>query len=137
VIQELIRDRLRISATQQIGITLSEGELQSGLSEFAARAEQTAEEFVETLESAGVARETLRDFVATQLIWRDFIRARFGARVQISEREVDRAVASTTSSTGIEVLISEIIIPAPAELAAEVMDRIARKWRQTAVDVSE
>lgn len=123
VTQELIRDRLRISATQQIGIILSEDELQSGLSEFAARANQTAEEFVEKLESAGVARETLRDFVATQLIWRDFIRARFGARVQISEREVDRAVASTTSSTGIEVLISEIIIPAPAEVAAEVLEQ--------------
>lgn len=121
VIDELIRDRLRTTATQQVGITLNEEALQAGLSEFAARANLSSEEFVAGLESAGVARETFRDFVATQLIWRDYIRARFGARVQITDREVDRALAGASTGSGIEVLVSEIIIPAPPPRAQQVM----------------
>lgn len=121
VIEELIRERLRVSATQQVGITFTEDQLQEGLSEFAARANVSSEEFVAGLEQAGIARETLRDFIATQLIWRDYIRARFGARVQISDREIDRAVAGATANSGIEVLLSEIIIPAPPESAQQVL----------------
>jgi len=121
VLDELIKDRLRESATIQSGISLSEADLQQGLSDFAARAELSAEEFVEGLESSGIARETFRDFVATSIIWRDYIRARYGARVTISEDEIDRAVQSVGNNTGIEVLVSEIIIPAPPERAAAVL----------------
>jgi peptidyl-prolyl cis-trans isomerase SurA len=121
VLDELIKDRLREGATIQSGITLSSEGLQQGLTEFAARADLSADEFVSSLESAGVARETFRDFVSTSLIWRDYIRARYGNRVQISEDEVDRAVQSVGNNTGIEVLVSEIIIPAPEDRAEAVL----------------
>ncbi|MEO0743871.1 MAG: peptidylprolyl isomerase [Pseudomonadota bacterium] len=121
VIEELIRDRLRVAETQQRGASLNEGALEQGLIDFAARANLTLEEFTAGLESAGVARETFRDFVGVSLIWRDYIRARFGSRVQISEDEIDRAVNQVNSASGIEVLVSEIIIPAPPEQAAAVL----------------
>lgn len=120
VLEELINDRLREIATAQSGVALSGDALQQGLTDFAARANLSSEEFVAGLESAGVARETFRDFVATSIIWRDYIRARFGNRVQISEDEIDRAVSSVGANAGIEVLVSEIIIPAPPEQAAAV-----------------
>lgn len=113
VIDELIKDRLRTAEVQQLGVTLNNEELQAGLTEFAARANLSAEDFAAGLERAGIAPETFRDFVAVQVLWRDYIRARFGSRVQISDREIDRALAGATGSSGIEVLISEIIIPAP------------------------
>ncbi|WP_299145830.1 peptidylprolyl isomerase [uncultured Tateyamaria sp.] len=121
VLDELIRDRLRLAETARVGITLTDEDLQDGLTEFAARAQLSSEELVQGLESAGVARETFRDFVATSLIWRDYIRARFGSRVQISDREVDRAISSVQSNSGIEVLLSEIIIPAPPPRAQQVL----------------
>ncbi|WP_299374636.1 peptidylprolyl isomerase [uncultured Tateyamaria sp.] len=121
VIDELINDRLRLAETARVGITLPDEDLQNGLSEFAARAELTTDELVQGLESAGVARETLRDFVTSSLIWRDYIRARFGSRVQISDREIDLAIASVRPNSGIEVLLSEIIIPAPPPRAEQVL----------------
>lgn len=121
VLEELIKDRLRIAETEALGVTLNADQLQGGLEEFAARANLTADEFVANLERGGVARETFRDFVAAQVIWRDYIRARFSARVQISDREVDRALAGASGSSGIEVLISEIIIPAPPDRASAVL----------------
>lgn len=121
VIEELVRDRLRVAETRQRGATLNDGALEQGLIDFAARANLTVEEFTAGLESAGVARETFRDFVGVSLLWRDYIRARFGARVQISEDEIDRAVNQVNTSSGIEVLVSEIIIPAPPNRAAAVL----------------
>ena len=123
VIEELIRDRLRTAATRQFGFTLGAEQLEAGLAEFAARAELSTDEFIAGLEQNGIAGETFRDFVASQLIWRDYIRARFGARVRITDREVDRAVAGSTDSSGIEVLVSEIIIPAPPENAEAVLEQ--------------
>ncbi|MEO0378913.1 MAG: peptidylprolyl isomerase [Pseudomonadota bacterium] len=120
-IEELIRDRLRTAATQQLGITLTPDQLDGGLAEFAARVDLTTDAFIAELERSGVSGESFRDFVAPQLIWRDYIRARFGSRVQISDREIDRAVAGATTNSGIEVLLSEIIIPAPPPRAAQVL----------------
>ncbi|MEO0865699.1 MAG: peptidylprolyl isomerase [Pseudomonadota bacterium] len=131
VLQALVQDRLRLAATAQVGITLTDDALQAGLAEFAARANLTTEEFVKGLESAGIARETFRDFVATQLIWRDYIRARYGSRVQITEDQIDRAVSSIGNATGIEVLVSEIIIPAPPQRAAAVLEQAERIAQST------
>ena len=118
--EELILDRLRVTETLQAGITVGREELEQGLADFAARAEVTTEEFTASLEEAGVARETFEDFVAVSLLWRTYVRARFGARVAISEDEIDRAVASVNNRTGLQVLISEIIIPEPPEQFAQV-----------------
>ena len=117
----LIEDRLRFQGAQAVGLELSDEGLQTGLEEFAGRANLSVDEFVQGLEGSGVARETFRDFVAVQLLWRDLIRARFGARVQISEDDVDRAIASSGQTSGIRVLLSEIIIPAPPQRRAAVL----------------
>lgn len=120
-LKALIEDRLRLQGARSVGLELTEEGLQSGLEEFAGRANLTVEQFTQGLEQAGVARETFRDFVAVQLLWRDLIRGRFGNRVQVSEDDVDRAIAASGQSSGIRVLLSEIIIPAPAPRRAEVL----------------
>ncbi|KIC49267.1 peptidylprolyl isomerase [Tateyamaria sp. ANG-S1] len=123
VIEELIRDRLREAETRAVGIILGPDELAAGLAEFAGRADLSTEEFIQGIASEGIAEETFRDFVNIQLVWRDYIRARFGSRVSIDEREIDRAVQSTRGNSGIEVLVSEIIIPAPPQEAEQVLEQ--------------
>ena len=122
VIDDLIDTRLRSEAVRDSGLQLSEDGLLAGMEEFAGRANLSREEFVQALEQSGVAEETFRDFVAAGLGWRDLIRARFGGRVRISEAEIDRALATQGNGggSGIRVLVSEIIIPAPPQRAAQV-----------------
>lgn len=122
VIEELIETRLRNEAVRDAGLQLSEEGLMEGMEQFAARANLSREEFVQALEQSGVSEETFRDFVAAGLGWRDLIRGRYAGRVQISEAEIDRALASQGSGagSGIRVLVSEIIIPAPPQRAAQV-----------------
>ncbi|MBD3663392.1 peptidylprolyl isomerase [Sulfitobacter sp. TSTF-M16] len=120
VIDALIDDRLRIAETSLLGVELPAEAQAQGLAEFAARANLTTEEFVTALGQAGVDRETFRDFVSTQLIWRDLIRARYSSRVSITDDDIDRALAQSQSGSGVRVLLSEIIIPAPPQNAARV-----------------
>lgn len=120
-LEALIDDRLRFQGAQTVGLQITDEGLQSGLAEFAGRANLSVEEFVTALEQAGVARETFRDFVAIQLTWRDLIRARYGNRVQVSEEDVDRAIGAAGQTSGIRVLLSEIIIPAPPQRRAQVL----------------
>ncbi|MGI3167674.1 peptidylprolyl isomerase [Pseudooceanicola sp. C21-150M6] len=127
---QLIDDRLRIAAAKEMGIRPAVEEIQAGMSEFAGRANLSAEQFLSALSKAGVAPESFRDFVAAGVAWREVVRARFGPRVQISEQEIDRAIASGGVSGGaVQVLISEIFIPVEAgqeDEARALADRIRR-----------
>ena len=133
VIEGLIDARLRDEAARDAGLRLSEEGLAAALEEFAGRAQLSTEEFVKALEQGGVSRETFRDFVASGIAWRDLIRARYGSRVQISEAEIDRALAAEGNGggSGIRVLVSEIIIPAPPPEAARV-NALAEQISQSA-----
>lgn len=130
VIEALIDDRLRARAVADAGLELTEEGLEEGLGEFAARANLTKDEFIQALQQSGVDRETFRDFVSNTLGWRELIRARYVGRVSITEEDIDRELANTQASgDGIRVLVSEIIIPAPPQRAAQVQqlaDRISQ-----------
>lgn len=129
VIEGLIDDRLRIQAVREAGIELTQEGIDTSLSEFASRANLSTEEFVTALGGAGVSRETFRDFVANSISWRELIRGRFRGRVNISDAEINQALGNSTSSDGLRVLLSEIIIPAPPQNLARVAalaDRIAQ-----------
>jgi peptidyl-prolyl cis-trans isomerase SurA len=118
----LIDDRLRQQALDRAGLRLTDQGLQFALTEFAGRANLSAEELIAAVTQAGIDADTLREFVATSATWRDFVRSRFAAGVTVSEAEIDAEIArsATTSADGaVEVLLSEIIIPAPPGREAE------------------
>jgi len=126
----LIDDRLRLAEANRFGLEITEEGLRRGLTEFASRANLSAEEFTTALGQSGVDAETFRDFVSNSLSWRELIRARYASRATISDAEIDRALGTARSGNqGIRVLLSEIIIPAPPPRAAQVMalaERIAQ-----------
>ena len=81
-LEALIDDRLRLRAASTVGLSITEEGLAEGLSDFAARGNLSTEDFVASLERAGIARETFRDFVQVNIVWRDLIRARYGNRLE-------------------------------------------------------
>ncbi len=126
--EELIADRLRAQELRSLGIRISGQALQTGMAEFAARANMSTEQFITALGSNGVEPETFRDFVAVGLGWRDLIQARYGGRAQISNAEIDRALQASGARSSVRVLVSEIILPAPpqrAKSARALAERIA------------
>lgn len=124
---QLIEDRLKLGAAAASGIFLSEEEINAGIDEFAERVNMTGEELLSSLESAGVAASTMRDFVRSGVTWRELTRARFANRISVSEDDLERArLALSGSSSSVRVLLSEIVMPAPPEQIEEVTERATR-----------
>lgn len=131
---QLVEERLKEQELERVGVSLTEESLGRALEDFAARADLSLEEFQAQLGAQGIAPETLRDYVEANITWRDYIRARFGERVDVTDEEVEQALAQeASSSAGIEVLLSEIIIPAPPgeEGQAEALARQLSQIRST------
>ena len=124
-IKALIEDRLRNAEAKRLGLTLTAEAVQAGMTEFASRANLTAEQFVEALGQAGVSAETFRDFVSAGLIWRDVVRARFADKVTISDAEIDRAIARSKQATTARMLLSEVVIPGDNGLA--IVEKLKRE----------
>jgi peptidyl-prolyl cis-trans isomerase SurA len=112
-LKALIEDRLQQTEAERLGLKLTEKELTDGLAEFASRANLSTEQFVGELAKVGVAPETFRDFVSAGLLWRQVVRARFLGQVPIDEADVDMALEASARPNALQVLASELVIPAP------------------------
>ena len=120
----LIDDRLRLEAARQIGVEVSDEGLEQGLSEFAGRAGMSTGQFIQALERSGVERQAYRDFVKAGVAWREVVRQRIAPAVSISDAEVDQAMKRIIETPVIkQVLLSELIIPAPPGQERAAMER--------------
>jgi len=119
-IEQLVADRLRTERAAADGIVLTPEAIQQGMAEFAARTNQELEPFLAALSEQGVAAATFRDFVRAGMVWREVVRARFAGRAQVSEAEIDRAVALASTRGAVRVLLSEIVLPATPDLIDQV-----------------
>lgn len=127
--QALIEDRLKQQAAKAVDIEVPPEDVETGMDEFAARANLSIEELLKALAQENISRQTVRDFVKVNLIWRAYVAARFGARARPTDVEIDRAMGSGGASGGIQVLLSEVIIPVTPQTAAQVeglADQIAQ-----------
>lgn len=135
--EQLIEDRLKLEALASAGLAITDEGLRDAMSDFAGRANLELDQFITVLAQSGVSEETFRDFVRVNVSWRDFIRSRFGDRAQVTEAEIDQALGQSGASSSIEVLLSEIIIPAPPPRAAAAIataERIAQLTSQSAFE---
>ncbi|MEM9785628.1 MAG: peptidylprolyl isomerase [Pseudomonadota bacterium] len=119
----LIEDRLKQQELDRVGLSISDEALQTALEEFASRGDLSLPQFQQLLARNGVQPQTLRDFVEIGVSWRDYVRARFGRQINVTDVDVERAIASRGgATTELQVLLNEIIIAAPPERAARAQE---------------
>lgn len=107
----LIEDRLRMFAAEDAGIGVTPDQVMAGMTEFAGRANLSAEEFIELTSEMGLSAEAFRDFVEAGIVWREVVRAKYATQVTITEAEIDRAIANF-QPTGVPTLeLAEIVLP--------------------------
>jgi peptidyl-prolyl cis-trans isomerase SurA len=115
----LIENRLQQAAADAAGIVVGADAVQAGMEEFAARANLSAEELIAALAPGGVDAETFRDFVEAGITWREVVRQKYAGRIQITEAEIDRAIAAGVAAGGeVRVLLLELVIPTDGNAAA-------------------
>lgn len=124
---QLIDDRLKLQELARAGIAIRPEALRREMEAFSERTNMTYPQFIATLQSAGVAEETLRDFVRVGITWRDYIRQQYGSAVDVGPDSIDRALNTQIGNKAkVQVLLSEIIIPAPPQNAAAAMAEAQR-----------
>ena len=111
--QQLIEDRLKLAAAEEAGLVVSEPAIRDAMDEFAARGELTIDQMVTALAEAGVEESSFRDFVRAGVTWRELVAARFANQVSVNEDDMERARLALSGSTGVRVLLSEIVLPLP------------------------
>ncbi len=117
--EALIEDRLKQQEFDRFNITLPAEALQVELEAFAGRANMSLAQFSNMLAQNGVDISTLEEFVRVGVLWRDYIRSRFNREVDVTDADVERALARRGNApTQLEVLLTEIIIAAPPDRAA-------------------
>lgn len=131
----LINDRLAAQEANRFGLRVTRDEIAAGQTEFAGRANLTAEQFIEALGQGGVAPETFRDFVTNGLLWRNLVRAKFAGGALVSETEIDRTIANGANRTAMQLLYSEIIIPVEGDPEDELA--LARNLRSSITSEAE
>jgi peptidyl-prolyl cis-trans isomerase SurA len=114
-LKALIEDRLRQVEAEKYDMAATEAELTSGMEEFAARANLTADGLIAELEKVGIASETYRDFILAGVIWRKVVRAKFAGAVSVSDNEIDLALAAAAREQALQILVSELVIPVQSD----------------------
>lgn len=126
----LIEDRLRNSAAKAAGIVPSPEDIMAGMTEFASRANLTAEEFITAIDGEGIAAETFRDFVKSGVAWRQLVRQKYEGKVVVSNAAIDRALAQFSVPVAQQVTLAEIVMR-PSTRSAEISAA-----RELAIDIS-
>ena len=127
--EQLIDDRLKLSAAKTIGVELTEAEIKLGMEEFAARGKLDLPNFVKQLKALGISETTLRDFVKSGLLWRAVVQTKCGAQSQVPDAQLERSTNIEGSGGGIRVLLSEIILqvlPGQEQKAQDLADELSK-----------
>ena len=127
--ESLIDDHLKMAAASRVGIFLSEDTLTQAMSAFAANANRSLGQLLIDLAQDGVDEETYRDYIEVGTTWREVVRSRFASRGNPTEEEIDRALASAGDQGGIQVLLTEIVLPAAPEQLANARQTAERLTR--------
>ena len=101
----------------------------AAMSDFARNSNHNLNQLLDDLAQDGVDEQTFRDYVEVGITWRQLVRGRFASRANPTEAEIDRALASTGAQGGIQVLLTEIVLPAPPDqisAARKTANRLTR-----------
>ena len=127
-LEALVDERLQVQEARRRDELATPEEIEEGVAEFAARADLGPEQFIRNIGEEGVAPETLRDFVANGISWRNVVRARYGARVRagITEADIDEALAFSPRLESARILLAEIVVPLTPENEDNLRGELAR-----------
>ncbi|HXF53153.1 MAG TPA: SurA N-terminal domain-containing protein [Hyphomicrobiaceae bacterium] len=116
-LEELIDERLKLQEAKRVGVTPEETEVENVVKTFAERNKMTPAQFTEHFQKMGINIETLKSRFRAQLGWTDVIRRKFSMQVNITQRDIDQAVASAAGGADqVELQLHRIVIPVPAKL---------------------
>lgn len=110
-IDQLIEDRLKLSAARVAGAAVNDEALARGIENAAANSGQTADRLWAAARGRGVSREAFEEYYEVQIIWREIVQARFRQTADPTSIDVDNAINAAAAVTQQSILLAEIALP--------------------------
>jgi peptidyl-prolyl cis-trans isomerase SurA len=95
VVDELIDEHVKIREGKKFGIEPSASDIDQTYAAMSARMRISADQLTKSLESQGIRPETLKERMKADMVWTNLVRGRFKESLQISEKDVEKAVQVT------------------------------------------
>jgi peptidyl-prolyl cis-trans isomerase SurA len=87
-LDELIDEQLKLQTAARYRIDISETEVDTVVSNMAARMRATPQQFAKQLQGAGLSINTLRRKLRADIAWNGIVRGKFQASLQVREKDV-------------------------------------------------
>jgi peptidyl-prolyl cis-trans isomerase SurA len=116
---ELIEEKIKMQEAKRLNALAEDDDVNKILSGIAERNKMTLEQFTQHMKGMGANINTMRSRFKAEMSWREVVRRRFGHMVAITERDVDKFVASAPaggpSADDVELQVQRITLTMPAK----------------------
>lgn len=114
-LEELIDERLKLQEAKKLNVVASDEEVDKIMASIAEKNKMTPAEFQTHLKKMGADPTVMRQRFKANMSWQEVIRRKFGAQIDVNDRDVDRIVANSpgTSGDGVELQVQRIVLPIP------------------------
>lgn len=117
--EELIDEKIKLQEAKRLNAVAEDDDVNKILTGIAERNKMTLEQFSQHMKGMGANINTMRSRFKAEISWREVVRRRFGHMVAITERDVDRFVASApvggASADDVELQVQRITLTMPAK----------------------
>jgi peptidyl-prolyl cis-trans isomerase SurA len=134
-IEELIDDRLKTQEAKKQGVTIEDSQIDVVVKSIADRNKMTMPEFQKQI---GGSLEPLKNRIRATLSWNEVVRKKFAPLISVSNRDVDKLVATSSISNNagdVELQLQRVRITTPAKseqngvaLRIQEADKIRQKY---------
>ena len=137
LLRQMIDERVQIHDAKRLGVKVTEAELNQRVGEIERNAGLPRGGFRQYLQSIGVAYEVALQQIEANLAWAKIVRRKIRPQVEVSEAEIDDALARMRGNVGkTESRVAEIFVPIDraeqADDAKRSADRIMEQLRRGA-----
>lgn len=112
--EELIDERLKMQEAKKLNAIASDEEVDKIVKGIAERNKQTLDQFAKSLSGMGADIASMRSRFKATLSWNDVIRRKFGHMIAISERDIERYVARSSTEGAddqVELQLQRVTLP--------------------------
>lgn len=121
-LRDLVEERLKLQEAARFDLTIAEEEIDAEVAQVAAGGGATPQQLVADLAGQGIAIETWREKLRSELAWERLVGGRYGDRVSITDGEVEDHLSDMRSATQKpQFYISEICLPAEGQQQTDEM----------------
>lgn len=132
VLERLVIESIQLQMAERGGIRISDGLLNQTVERIAKQNNMTLQEFRSNLQKDGVDYQSAREQIRKEIIISQVHRQRVGARITVSEKEVDTFLSSNLgkSQTATEYELGHILVALPSKPSPEDVRKAEKKASQ-------